>query len=245
MDYGNRIYELRKEKDLSQEKVALVLEVSRQSISLWETNQASPSMDNLIALAKLFNVSLDKIVGLDKSVETSNTSEKILYTISYQDDQKSVYRREYNYISSSKDLMYCFISLFLLIFALALFLSVLKVNLEVARVLLIIGFVSILISELITPLRIYLNIKKKTRINIRYKIDLYDTNIKYTKSNSNKEEIDYKLIDYFVEHRDYILIYVMKGITLYIPKKDSEGLTDFLSSKVEERNRKKPFWNNL
>ena len=50
MDYGNRIYKLRRQKGLSQEEVANELGVSRQSISLWETNQASPSMENLIAM---------------------------------------------------------------------------------------------------------------------------------------------------------------------------------------------------
>lgn len=62
MDYGEKLYKLRKQKSLTQETVANELNVSRQSVSLWETNQSSPSIENLIALANLYQVSLDEIV---------------------------------------------------------------------------------------------------------------------------------------------------------------------------------------
>jgi transcriptional regulator with XRE-family HTH domain len=79
MEYGSKIYKLRKQKSLSQEEVANELNVSRQSISLWETNQASPSMDNLIAIAKLFDVSLDNLVGLTTlNKDTEHTKDKHL-----------------------------------------------------------------------------------------------------------------------------------------------------------------------
>jgi len=74
MDYGNKLYDLRKNKSLSQEEVANQLGVSRQSISLWETNQASPSLENLIAFAKLFEVSLDELVGVTQK-QSSSTDE--------------------------------------------------------------------------------------------------------------------------------------------------------------------------
>jgi len=49
-DIGNKIYELRKERGLSQEEPGNVLGVSRQSISKWELNAAQPSTDNIKTL---------------------------------------------------------------------------------------------------------------------------------------------------------------------------------------------------
>ena len=52
---------------MSQDELAEKLEVTRQSISLWETGQTQPSLDNIVALAKLFGVSTDDLL---KSNET-------------------------------------------------------------------------------------------------------------------------------------------------------------------------------
>ena len=48
---------------MSQDELAEKLGVSRQSVSLWETGQTQPTIDNIIALAKIFNVSTDAILG--------------------------------------------------------------------------------------------------------------------------------------------------------------------------------------
>lgn len=56
-----RIY--RKENNMSQDELAEKLGVSRQSISLWETGQSQPTIENIIALTKIFNVSTDAILG--------------------------------------------------------------------------------------------------------------------------------------------------------------------------------------
>lgn len=53
----------RKENNLSQDELAEKLGVSRQSISLWETGQTQPTIDNIIALAKIFNISTDALLG--------------------------------------------------------------------------------------------------------------------------------------------------------------------------------------
>lgn len=60
---ANRLVELRKENKLSQEALAEKLGLSRQSISKWERAEASPDTDNLIALAELYGMSLDEILG--------------------------------------------------------------------------------------------------------------------------------------------------------------------------------------
>lgn len=54
---------------LSQEALAEKLGVSRQAVSKWERSESSPDTDNLIALAKLYGVSLDELLYVDESIE--------------------------------------------------------------------------------------------------------------------------------------------------------------------------------
>lgn len=60
---ANRLVELRKEHKLSQEALAERLGLSRQSISKWERAEASPDTDNLIALAEVYGITLDQLLG--------------------------------------------------------------------------------------------------------------------------------------------------------------------------------------
>ena len=63
MSLGQNIYKLRTGKRLSQEDFAAAMEVSRQSVSKWENDMAVPELEKLIKMAKLFEVSLDELVG--------------------------------------------------------------------------------------------------------------------------------------------------------------------------------------
>lgn len=56
---GDKIYELRKRKGISQEDLAFELQVARQTVSGWESGKTVPSTENLIALAELFDVGVD------------------------------------------------------------------------------------------------------------------------------------------------------------------------------------------
>ena len=60
---GNKLYAFRKQARLSQESLAEQLNVSRQAVSKWECGEALPDTENLIALAKLYNLSLDELIG--------------------------------------------------------------------------------------------------------------------------------------------------------------------------------------
>lgn len=62
MEFGNRLYELRKQKGLSQEELANRLDVTRQTVSKWELGDSTPDMDKLVALGELFEISLDELV---------------------------------------------------------------------------------------------------------------------------------------------------------------------------------------
>lgn len=75
MNLGEKIYELRNAKNLSQGDVADALEVSRQSVSKWENNSAVPDLDKIIKLAELFEVSLDELV-LNKKVGAQEETAK-------------------------------------------------------------------------------------------------------------------------------------------------------------------------
>ena len=68
MGFHNKLYNLRKQKGLSQEELANRLNVSRQTVSKWEVGDSTPDMENLIAISDLFKISLDELV-LDKMPE--------------------------------------------------------------------------------------------------------------------------------------------------------------------------------
>lgn len=73
---ADRLVELRKENKLSQEALAEKLGLSRQAISKWERAEASPDTDNLIALASLYGISLDELLGNEKKAEKEGVAEK-------------------------------------------------------------------------------------------------------------------------------------------------------------------------
>lgn len=62
MSLGKNIYRLRTARELSQGDLADALDVSRQSISKWETDGAVPELDKLVKLSGLFGVTLDELV---------------------------------------------------------------------------------------------------------------------------------------------------------------------------------------
>ena len=65
-----RIRELRKQAKLSQEMMAEKIGVSRQAITKWETGLGVPGIENLVAIADLFKLSLDELMGRDIEHET-------------------------------------------------------------------------------------------------------------------------------------------------------------------------------
>ena len=76
IEIANRLAKLRKEKGYSQEELAEKLGLSRQAVSKWERAESSPDTDNLICLAKLYNISLDELLRTDEDVESIKESVK-------------------------------------------------------------------------------------------------------------------------------------------------------------------------
>ena len=67
MTLGQRISQYRKQLGISQEELGARLGVSRQAVSKWETGAASPDMENLLALAREFGVSVAELSGTPES----------------------------------------------------------------------------------------------------------------------------------------------------------------------------------
>lgn len=63
MDLGQKLYEYRKEKGLSQEEVAEKINVTRQSVSKWETNQSTPDFDKIIPICELYGITPDELIS--------------------------------------------------------------------------------------------------------------------------------------------------------------------------------------
>lgn len=82
MTFEEKLIDQRRRRGLSQEQLADRLGVTRQSVSKWESGQATPELPKLIALADLFEVSVDYLVrdNLDKppaSAETAQLERKL------------------------------------------------------------------------------------------------------------------------------------------------------------------------
>lgn len=70
MNFGEKLQQLRKEKGMSQEDLAGELNVSRQAVSKWESNNGYPETEKMILLSQLFNVSLDYLMKEDYQQES-------------------------------------------------------------------------------------------------------------------------------------------------------------------------------
>lgn len=73
---GTKLADLRKRHGFSQEALAEKMGVSRQAISKWERGESSPDTDTLIELAKLYEVSLDELVGHKQTSAAEPTPDK-------------------------------------------------------------------------------------------------------------------------------------------------------------------------
>ena len=62
MTFGQKLQTLRKEKGISQEKLADRLGVSRQAVSKWELDATLPETENIIKIRNIFNVSFDYLM---------------------------------------------------------------------------------------------------------------------------------------------------------------------------------------
>ena len=68
---GRRIQEARKAAGLSQESLGERLGVSRQAVSKWEADAAVPELENLIAMSRIFGVTIGALLGVEPAADAS------------------------------------------------------------------------------------------------------------------------------------------------------------------------------
>lgn len=75
MILSEKIMELRKKKGWSQEELAEKLEISRQSVSIWESGASIPDIDRILALSRLFEVSTDYLLKDELQLDAASSVE--------------------------------------------------------------------------------------------------------------------------------------------------------------------------
>lgn len=84
MNLGEKLFELRKTKNLTQDEVAEKLNVTRQTISKWETNQSLPDFDKIVPICELFEIGVEELLTgkkeekQEKNEEQEEKKEKVL-----------------------------------------------------------------------------------------------------------------------------------------------------------------------
>lgn len=76
---ANRLQQLRKENGYTQEVLAEKLGISRQSVSKWERAESSPEIDNLMALSKIYGITIDELLDTSNDkvvIKNVNKKEK-------------------------------------------------------------------------------------------------------------------------------------------------------------------------
>lgn len=69
MDLSEKLKELREQNNFTQEEIANLLNISRQSISKWERGITSPDIRSLYKLSKLYNISMESLIDSDEILE--------------------------------------------------------------------------------------------------------------------------------------------------------------------------------
>lgn len=96
-EMGQRIKTMRKKMQLSQDDLADLLNVSRQTISKWETQEFLPDAYNLIKLSKIFNITVDEILT---GSSLSKYSSRIIINNLKADYMKAINKGTFYLISS-------------------------------------------------------------------------------------------------------------------------------------------------
>lgn len=84
MSLGEKLLKLRKKKGLSQEEVADILHVTRQTISKWETDQSMPDFDKVVPICNLYEISTEELFHDEVSTPREVEEVRIENTTTYQ-----------------------------------------------------------------------------------------------------------------------------------------------------------------
>lgn len=99
MKFYDKLIQLRREKGFSQEQLADLLNVSRQSVSKWEAGQSMPELNKLIAIADMFQITLDQLIREEIDLNSSSLGVDIPVTTSQPIIHQHNYYGTYEYKS--------------------------------------------------------------------------------------------------------------------------------------------------
>lgn len=89
MNFGKKLLDARKKANLSQEEIAEKLNITRQTVSKWESNETVPNINQVKLLAKIYKISLEELLNynkIDEEIENiikkanTKTQDKINWT---------------------------------------------------------------------------------------------------------------------------------------------------------------------
>ena len=102
MSFAENLKQIRKERNLSQEELAEILNVSRQAVSKWEQGAGYPEVEKLLLLSSKLNVSLDSIMATEIARENDTNNANITGTITITSPNENVIATCYKVSSSGK-----------------------------------------------------------------------------------------------------------------------------------------------
>lgn len=88
MTFGERLKQLRKRDDLTQTEFAEKMEVTKGTVSTWETNRRRPSFETLCDLTNFFHVKMDYLLGNSDDNSTNKWKEEELAISQVEEDLK-------------------------------------------------------------------------------------------------------------------------------------------------------------
>ena len=91
MEFYKKLKEERLKHNLSQEELAIKLNISRQSVSKWELEKGYPNIETLITLSDLFNISIDELIKGDNSLKVKIIKEGKMGELKMTDRFKWLY----------------------------------------------------------------------------------------------------------------------------------------------------------
>jgi len=102
MSFAENLKQLRKEKQLSQEALAEILDVSRQAVSKWEQGIGYPEVEKLLLLSSKLNISLDSLMATEIVQEANPQKPNATGTIIITSPHENVIAACYKVLSSGK-----------------------------------------------------------------------------------------------------------------------------------------------
>ncbi len=102
MGFAENLKQIRKERGLTQEELAEIIDVSRQAVSKWEMSDGYPEVEKLLLLSSKLNISLDSLMGAEIAKAGAADSSKVTGSIVITSPNEHVIATCYKVMSSQK-----------------------------------------------------------------------------------------------------------------------------------------------